>query len=156
MVDALAAAVPGVTVRRADAEVIPPLSDHLAFWEAEVPFMLLTGGRSGSYHTVWDTPDRLDWSRVGAVSRWLETFVRDQCARPEGRVRFLVDGRDDASTLDAMEALLRPLAGAIPLAGEGVGRIAALRARCDARGRLGEPERAALRDLVGMIESALA
>ncbi|MDB4927626.1 MAG: Peptidase, partial [Myxococcaceae bacterium] len=84
-VDALASAVDGVTVRRTDAEVIPPLSDHLAFWQARVPFMLLTGTRSAAYHTPWDTPDRLDWNRVGAVSRWLEAFVRDQCAPRRAR-----------------------------------------------------------------------
>ena len=32
-------AVPGLVVRRADADVIPPLSDHWPFWRASVPFM---------------------------------------------------------------------------------------------------------------------
>jgi len=155
-VDALASAVPGVTVRRADAEVIPPLSDHLGFWEAGVPFMLLTGGRSGAYHTPWDTPDRLDWNRLDAVSRWLETFVRDQCARPEARVRFASDGRDDLSTIDTMRALLDPLAEVVPLARAGLDQLAALRRRCDARGRLGDGDRTALHGLVATIESALA
>ncbi len=148
--------MPGVTVRRADAEVIPPLSDHLGFWEAGVPFMLLTGGRSGAYHTPWDTPDRLDWGRVDAVSRWLETFVRDQCARPEARVRFAADGRDDLSTIDTMRALLDPLAEMVPLARAGLDQLAALRHRCDARGRLGDGDRTALHGLVETIESALA
>src|SRR6185503_6749522 len=49
--DALAAAVPGVILRRADAEVIPPLSDHDAFWRRQIPFLLLTCGRSRVYHT---------------------------------------------------------------------------------------------------------
>jgi hypothetical protein len=39
--------VNGVEVRRADAEIIPPLSDYAAFWERERPFLLLTGGRGG-------------------------------------------------------------------------------------------------------------
>jgi Zn-dependent M28 family amino/carboxypeptidase len=155
-VDALASAVAGVTVRRTDAEVIPPLSDHLAFWQARVPFMLLTGTRSSTYHTPWDTPDRLDWNRIGAVSRWLEAFVRDQCARPEARVRFLLDGQDDRSTLDAMTALLRPLADEVPLARAALDRVGALYARCDARGRLQEAERASLQGIVSAIESALA
>jgi len=154
--DALSHATPGITVRRADAEVIPPLSDHLGFWEAGVPFLLLTGTRPSTYHTPNDTPDRLDWDRVTAVSRWLEGFVRDQCARPEERVVFLPDGRDDASTLDALRALLTPLAEGVGLAREALGRVSALRARCDARGRLGAAEAAALRELVGGVESALA
>ncbi|MDO9016091.1 MAG: M28 family peptidase [Deltaproteobacteria bacterium] len=155
-VDALASAVDGITIRRCDAEVIPPLSDHLAFWQAGVPFMLLTGTRSSTYHTPWDTPDRLDWGRVGAISRWLEGFVRDQCARPEARVRFLADGQDDRSTLDAMGALLRPLAGDVDLARSALDRIDALQARCDAQGRLQDAERMTLQGLVAAIESALA
>lgn len=155
-VDALAGAVPGITVRRADAEVIPPLSDHLGFWEAGVPFMLLTGTRPSTYHTPNDTPDRLDWARIEAVSRWLEAFVRDQCGRPEARVAFLRDGRDDASTLDALRGMLAPLAAVQPLARAALGRVSSLRARCDATGRLAEAEQAALKELVGAVESALA
>lgn len=155
-IDALSAATPGITVRRADAEVIPPLSDHLGFWEAGVPFVLLTGTRPSTYHTPNDTPDRLDWTRIAAVSHWLEGFVRDQCGRPEGRVTFLADGRDDASTLDALRGLLAPLAEAQPLARGALVQVNALRARCDARGRLGPAETAALRGMVEVVESALA
>jgi hypothetical protein len=154
--DALADVTPGITVRRTDAEVIPPLSDHLAFWEAGVPFLLLTGPRPATYHTPNDTPDRLEWKRIDAVSRWLERFVRDQCARPEGRVRFVRDGRDDRSTLETMLALLRPLAAATPLAAQGIRQAEALLKRCDPKGRLGEAERIAAQGLVGAIEQALA
>ncbi|MBK6529468.1 MAG: M28 family peptidase [Deltaproteobacteria bacterium] len=154
--DALADASPGITVRRTDAEVIPPLSDHLAFWEAGVPFLLLTGPRPATYHTPDDTPDRLEWPRIDAISHWLERFVRDQCARPEGRVRFLRDGRDDRSTLDTMLSLLRPLAAMTPLAAQGVRQAEALIARCDSKGRLGEAERTAAQNLVAAIEQALA
>lgn len=155
-VDALSRTIDGITVRRADAEVIPPLSDHLAFWEAKVPFMLLTGSRSSTYHTVHDTPDRLDWARIDAVSRWLDGFVRDQCARPEARVEFLADGRDDASTLDTMRALLQPLEGLSPLARQALARVGALRNRCDRDGRLGASDQDAARTLLAAIEQALA
>lgn len=155
-VDAQARAVDGLVARRLDAEVIPPLSDHLAFWEAGVPFVLLTGSRSDTYHKPTDTPDRLDWNRIGAVSRWLDGFVRDQCARPEERVTFLRDGRDDASTLDAMRAVLEALRDRSPLARQGLAQVAALRARCDRDGRLGDAEHQRAAMLVGAIESALA
>jgi hypothetical protein len=153
--DALADAVPGVTVRRVDAEVIPPLSDHLAFWEAGVPFLLLTGPRSATYHTVDDTPERLDWARVDALARWLEALVRDQCGRPEERVVFVPDGRDDRSTLAAMLALLAPLEALLPQAARAAREARALLARCDPQGRLGEAERRAAQALVGAVERAL-
>lgn len=155
-VDALTHAARGLTARRLDAEVIPPLSDHLAFWEAGVPFALLTGSRSATYHTPQDTPDRLDWSRLASVADWLDAFVRDQCARPEGRVEFLRDGRDDASTLDAMAALLDPLRAFSPLAEHALDEVRALRGRCDARGRLTDPDHARAAGLVEAIENALA
>ena len=93
---------------------------------------------------------------MGAVSRWLDGFVRDQCARPEDRVQYLIDGQDDRSTLDAMAALLGPLAESVPLARSGVDRIRARRSRCDARGHLRDDERAVLQGLVAAVESALA
>lgn len=154
--DALAHATPGVVVRRVDAEVIPPLSDHLAFWEAGVPFLLLTGPRPASYHTPDDTPDRLDGSRIEALTCWVERMVRDQCARPEARVRFLRDGRDDRSTLETLLAILRPLEPFHPLAAQGARQARALRARCDSLGRLGEGDRFAVQNLVGAVERALA
>lgn len=154
--DALTSAGDDLFVRRADAEVIPPLSDHLAFWEAGVPFMLLTGLRSATYHTPRDTPDTLDPARIAAVARWLEAFVRDQCARPEGRVRFLADGRDDRSTLDAVRALLAPLAGLSPLTAGALRTAAALTARLDAKNRLGDGERTQLQALIVGIERALS
>jgi hypothetical protein len=154
-VDADATAVPGVVARRLDAEVIPPLSDHLAFWQARVPFVLLTGTRSAGYHTVHDTPDRLDWDRIDGASRWLERFVRGQCARPEDRVRFR-DVRDDASTLDALRAMLSPLAGVSPLVAPALGQIASLRARCDRDGRLPDALQPEVPRLVAGIESALS
>ena len=67
---------PGLVARRIDAEVIPPLSDYLAFWQAGIPFAFLTCGRWAHYHTPEDTPDKLDYSKMAAIASWLEQFVR--------------------------------------------------------------------------------
>jgi len=79
----LSRAEPGVVVRRADAEIIPPLSDYEAFWRKEIPFMLLSCARGRFYHTPQDTPAWLDWAKMAATARWLECFVRETCERPE-------------------------------------------------------------------------
>jgi hypothetical protein len=42
-------------------------SDHLAFHEARVPFLFLTGGTWSHYHRPTDTPERLDPGRIEAV-----------------------------------------------------------------------------------------
>jgi Zn-dependent M28 family amino/carboxypeptidase len=69
IVDELARAQEGVVVRRADAEIIPPLSDYDAFWKREVPFVFLTSGRSARYHTPEDTPEHVDYAKVAATGR---------------------------------------------------------------------------------------
>lgn len=42
LVDDLASSERGVIIRRVDAELIPPLSDHDAFWKRKVPFLFFT------------------------------------------------------------------------------------------------------------------
>jgi hypothetical protein len=154
--DELGRSEDGVVVRRVDAEVIPPLSDYQAFWEREVPFLFLTCGRSQRYHTPDDTPAHLDWAKMSATARWLESMVRRACLRPEERVRFDRAARDDASTLRTFLELTAPLAALSPLAADGQRTANALLAKCDARGRLPEALADAPRGLVAALESGLA
>ncbi|MDB4935460.1 MAG: Peptidase [Labilithrix sp.] len=156
IVDELAAKEPGVVVRRIDAEVIPPLSDYQPFWEREVPFLFLTAGRSQRYHTPEDTPEHLDWTKMSATARWLESMVRRACARPEARVAFDAKKRDDASTLRTFLDLVAPLASLSAMAAQGERTAKDLLAQCDARGRLPDALSAAPRALVAALESGLA
>ncbi len=153
--DAMASLVPGLHVRRADAEVIPPLSDHLAFWEREVPFLLLAGLRTRVYHTPQDTPAVLDYQRLDRLAAWLDGYVRDQCIRPEERVAFLRGGRDDRSTLDTLGAILDPIAPFLPVAASARRQVSALAQRCGRDGALPESDRPAVSALVQRVESAL-
>jgi hypothetical protein len=156
IVDDLAHSQAGLAVRRVDAEVIPPLSDYLAFWQRKVPFLFLTGGRSERYHTPGDTPAHLDWKKMSATARWLESLVRRTCARPEDRVVFDGTSRDDASTLRTFLELVTPLAALSPVAAQGQRNATELLAQCDARGRLPEALADAPSALVAALESALA
>jgi hypothetical protein len=140
-IDALASAEPGLRVRRADAEVIPPLSDYHAFWTREIPFLFLTAGRSRYYHTPQDTPETLDWNKMAATARWLERLARALCARPEDRLTF-VEARDDRSTLRSLIELTASLKGSFPDAAKHHAAAQQLLAQCDATGRL--PERLCL------------
>ncbi len=155
-VDRLARAVPGLVVRRADAEVIPPMSDYDAFWKRKVPFLFLSCGRSRIYHTPDDTPDRLDYAKMSATASWLERFVRETCERPAARVPFLDGVRDDRSTLlsliDVMSALLR----VSPVAAQGRALAQRLLAACDREGKLAEVHRAEMRLLASMLEHGLS
>ena len=154
-VDAMARVVPGVVVRRADVEVIPPLSDYDAFWRKEIPFLFLSCGRGRRYHTPGDTPHWLDWAKMKATARWLEQFVRETCARPEPRIAWMPGARDDDSSLGTLIEIgnaLRPVADVARL----VAAAMELRAGCDLHGRVPESSRRDLERLVEVLEQALA
>jgi hypothetical protein len=154
MVDEIAAAEPGLIIRRADAEIIPTLSDYAAFWRRRVPFAFLTGGRSSVYHTPEDTPDLLDLDKMAATARWLEQFVRASCARDEP-IEFR-EIRDDVATLHTVSAMCDALAPAIPLA-EGGGRLArSLLAACDRDGRVPDARFGEVAALIELLEDGLS
>lgn len=156
LVDEIANAEDGVTVRRVDAEVIPPLSDYQAFWDRDVPFLFLTGGRSQRYHTPEDTPEHLDWRKMSATARWLERMVRRACARPEDRVAFERNSRDDAATLRTFLEVIAPLAAGSAMAAAGQRSARELLTQCDARGRLPDGLADGPRRLIDALEGGLA
>lgn len=154
LVERVAGRARGVFPRRLHADVIPPLSDYYAFWRREVPFVFLSCGRWEHYHQPTDTPDRLDWDKLAATGAFLEDLVREAAARPEPRVRFERDARDDLASLRSLldvGRLLLPthpqLAGLLP----GVESLAARAAR----GPLSVPQRQQLSILVGSLEHLL-
>jgi Zn-dependent M28 family amino/carboxypeptidase len=155
LVDSLSSAVPGVHVRRADAGIVPPLSDYDAFWRRELPFLFLTNGRSSRYHTPEDTPEHLDYAKMAATALWLERFVRATCERPESRVTFRASARDDASTLRSIDALTAALEPIDPRASIARGMAAELAKLCDSAGRLPKARCEEAPALIAMIESAL-
>jgi hypothetical protein len=156
LVDRLARSERGAIIRRFDAETVPPLSDYWGFWRREVPFLFLTNGRWRHYHTPQDTPDKLDYPKIDATARWLERLTREACERPESKVRFLKQVRDDASTLRSLIEVTGMLERLSPMAS--AGRVAAekLLSRCDSSGRLADAERPSLQMLVARLESSLA
>ena len=151
----LARAEGGVIVRPADAEVIPPLSDHAAFWKRKRPFVLLTAGRWRHYHTPSDTPEKLDYAKMAATARWLERFVRETCARPDGPFPF-VDARRDSLTLGSLVEITSLLAATSADARSGLVYAKELLLACDAAGRLPDARQAEAAMLVSALESRLA
>ena len=154
-VESIARKTPGVILRRADAEVIPPLSDYAAFWSRQRPFVLLTSGRSRIYHTPKDTVDRLDWPKMHATSQALEALVRYACARDDAPF-VLRETRDDVSSLDSLVSMLGALASRSGQAALGLAMARELRGVCQADGSLPVTRRGELAMLVAGLESALA
>jgi Zn-dependent M28 family amino/carboxypeptidase len=155
-VDRLARAVPGLVVRRADAEIIPPLSDYDAFWRKEIPFLFLSCAHGRYYHSPQDTPDWLDWAKMEATARWLERFVRETCERPERKIEWIPGIRDDASSLETLVDIGRSLAGVAPEAAQRLAVAQSLLAACGKDGRLPERRLPELQLLAQMLEQGLA
>jgi hypothetical protein len=105
----------GVVLRPLELDVIPPLSDYEAFRRAGVPTLFLTCGRWQHYHLPTDTPDRLDYDKLAAVTRTVESLVRGVLAEPPGR-RHEPAARDPATTVATLLGLARELAPVVPAA----------------------------------------
>lgn len=153
LVSSLKRAEPGVIVRPADAEIVPPLSDYEPFWQRRIPFLFLSAGRSRVYHTPEDTPDKLDYPKLAATARWLIRFVRAQRRREP--VRF-VDAALDRGTLDELAEMIGALAELSPEATSARMYVERLRAACDRDGNLPRGRQAEVAQLVMLLESRLA
>jgi hypothetical protein len=155
-VERLARSEPGVVLRPADAEIIPPLSDYAAFWDRRRPFVFLTGGRWRHYHTPTDTPEKLDYGKMAATAGWLERFVRETCARDEGPIAFVDGGRNEACMLRSLVAITSALEPVTDEARLGREMAEELLGACDERGQLAKGRRDEVRMLVEMLEVRLA
>ncbi|HVV83432.1 MAG TPA: M28 family peptidase [Kofleriaceae bacterium] len=155
LVRSLRAAEPGVVVRAADADIIPPLSDYEPFWRARIPFLFLSAGRSRVYHTPDDVPELLDVPKLAATARWLTGFVRALRVR-DTRLAWHDGGSADAATLDEAADLLGLLAPLAHEAGAALRQVHALRGACDRSGRLPGTHRHQLGALLAALEARLA
>jgi peptidase M28-like protein len=61
-------------------------SDHWAYWQHGWPALMVTDTanfRYPYYHTLQDTPDKIDYERTARVVRGLEAVIRDLAAKPD-------------------------------------------------------------------------
>jgi hypothetical protein len=70
------------------------------------PFVFLSTGRTETYHTSRDTPDTLDYAKLGRVARWVAALAA-RAADADGALPwhdFVADPRADARSLLRMSA----------------------------------------------------
>ena len=61
-------------------------SDHWAFWQEDYPALMVTDTapfRYPHYHSIEDTPDKLDYERLARVTEGLEKVIRS-LVNPDG------------------------------------------------------------------------
>lgn len=51
-------------------------SDHRTFYEKGKPVVLFTTGLHKEYHSIYDTPDKLDYNRMAALSEYICSFTQ--------------------------------------------------------------------------------
>ena len=61
-------------------------SDHRLFYEKGIPVALFTSGVHRDYHTVRDTPDKLDYKQMGRLSEYVFAMT-EVIANREGRIK---------------------------------------------------------------------
>jgi len=94
-------AVPYAPRRRFARSDYHGLREHLGR-----PFVFMSTGRTETYHTERDTPDTLDYAKLGRVTRWVAMLAL-QAAEADGSVEwrdFTADPRADARSLLRMSA----------------------------------------------------
>lgn len=80
-----AAAVPaGLRVLPTQHAYASDLSDHVAFRRAGQQFLFLSSGQWPDYHEVTDTPEKLDYGKIAAVSGYLVALAQALDARELG------------------------------------------------------------------------
>lgn len=155
LVDTVAARARGVRAHRLGIDVVPPLSDYHAFQQARVPVLFLTCGRWEHYHTVEDTPEKLDYPKIAATAELLIDLTRALAARPELPVVFDPTGRDDLATIESLLAIGAAVAPLLPQVAVVRPVVEGLRERAR-RGPLPAAERQQLTLLVHALEDVLA
>lgn len=143
----------GVRLRRADADLIPPLSDYFAFEMAEIPFVFFTCGRSWRYHTPDDTPDHLDYDKIAGFSQLLTDIVIELSTAEIGEYR--AGSRDDAATLGSLGEMLESLARVDPEADVALELIESARAELGSDGRLPDEAHTEIGALLLTLEAAI-
>jgi hypothetical protein len=61
----------GLSVGRLGADLVGTRSDYGPFRDRKVPFVFFTTGTHRDYHRHTDTADRIDYAKLGRISRWI-------------------------------------------------------------------------------------
>lgn len=153
--DRVATRARGVRPRRLHLDVVPPLSDYYAFRRAGVPVLFLTGGRWEHYHSVDDTPEKLDYDKIVATADFLADLVFELSTRPEPVVDIDESGRDDVTSVETVRAMIRELTPFVDDLEEFLPALDAM-AEAAARGPLPTERRHLLAAMVLQLENAMS
>lgn len=155
IIDRVAQRANGVVPRRMGIDVVPAMSDYHAFELAAVPFLFLTCARWEHYHEVTDTPEKLDYQKCLATADMLVDLTLELAARPEAKVAFDAEARDDRAALDTIDTIAREAGSDFEGQTELLQVARAMREHLSPDGVLPLEDQELLASVVGMIEDEL-
>jgi len=113
----------GIRVLPTLNEYVGDMSDHGVFRKNGVPYFFLSRGHWEHYHRTTDTPDRLNYNKMAAISAYLNSLLRRLAAKDLPRDLGMCD--PVALEIERMQAILGPLLPSL------VGRPGPLQTRAD-------------------------
>jgi len=66
----------GLMVGRLGTDLVGTRSDYGPFRDRKIPFLFFTTGTHRDYHKPTDLPDRLNYEKLGRISRWIDGVTR--------------------------------------------------------------------------------
>lgn len=148
--------VDGIRLRRMGANVIPSMSDYHAFRIERVPFLFFSAGRWEHYHTPADTPEKLDYAKITALSDALVAVAIDASTQPPAPSRYDPSAESHEVSLGTLRELSRLLEGQLPAARSILTSADALLDKLARGDRLSKVEVGMISYLVLRLEESLA
>lgn len=154
LIDRIGRDASGLFLRRLDADVIPPMSDHYAFQRVGIPFLFFNIGRDRHYHTPQDTAEKLDYPKMVALADSLAALIRELAARDD-KYSFEPEAVDDTATLSTLVELGRHAGPLHHNSTQVMALVGKLQQRLEAGAPLSSGDRGALRATILALEEAL-
>lgn len=109
----------GLELARLGADLVGTRSDYGPFRDEKVPFLFFSTGEHPDYHTPRDTPDRLDYTKLAAISNVILQVVGQSAssAEPPQWISKPAPDLEEARTIHRITELLQTAdqSGARPL-----------------------------------------
>lgn len=99
----------GLSIGRLGADLVGTRSDYGPFRDRKTPFLFFTTGTHRDYHQPTDLPDRLDYVKLGRISRWIAAVagrLADDDAAPEWSPRTEPDLEEARTVLQLLSRVL--------------------------------------------------
>lgn len=99
----------GLTVGRLGADLVGTRSDYGPFRDRKTPFLFFTTGTHRDYHRPTDLPDRIDYAKLGRISRWIAAVagrLANDDAAPQWDLRTEPDIEEARTVLQLLSRVL--------------------------------------------------